>query len=67
MEKKMTKTIPTGLIARWTGLIVLLLAVGTTGCEREWTGRIEGIVTDTETETGVSGVLVTARSEKNGY
>lgn len=47
-----------------TGLSLLLFSAG---CEREWTGTIEGLITDTETEEGIGDVVVTARSEKNSY
>jgi len=46
------------------GISILLCA---TGCEREWTGTIEGTITDSDTEEGIADVVVTTRSEKNSY
>ena len=37
------------------------------GCDRKWTGDIEGTVTDSETTTPIPGVVVQAASEKNEY
>lgn len=44
-----------------TGLVFLL------GCDRPWTGSIRGTVTVTDTEDGISGVVIIARSLKNSY
>jgi len=54
------------LLAPITVAVMLSMWVLTAGCEREWTGTVEGVITDTETEEGIEDVLVTARSEKNG-
>jgi hypothetical protein len=48
-------------------IILSILILFVQGCDRPWTGSIRGTVTVTDTEEVIPGVMVVARSMKNGY
>lgn len=54
-------------IVRLFFVVYIFLACVFIGCDRPWTGQVRGLVTDLETEEGVSGVVVKAIALKNGY
>jgi hypothetical protein len=53
-------------------VLFVLLSMGIlltclSGCDRLWTGTVKGVITDDDTELGISNVLITIRSLKHGY
>ena len=50
-----------------TFLFMITLLISGVGCDREWSGTVKGVITDDDTELGISNVLITVHSTKHGY
>jgi len=49
------------------GIFILGTLILLSGCDRDWTGKVKGVITETDTEEGIPGVTVTIHSEKNAF